>query len=338
MMTMTTSKSNTIKYRILNQERVKVPKIFIGANALETIAKIPHLFDSEVSWFLEVEQHSDIDYEILPMVHVAEHTVSAVTIDIPAESYGDMMLDILDNEGDSAYQQVRCWAHSHVDMAVGPSGTDLAQMESFCSDAPNIKFYIMLIANKRGDIRLDFYDLVENLVFEGLQYTTEVPTLNKLLLERFKGKVTVKQAYRGSSYSGWTQNGYVEDFRGRKAAEVAEADRFRQVGQTDEVDKVDKIDEINDADMDAIYEEYRKTYGDLEEDYITYKSFEDMEAAITVGASVDTLAYGECLITGMSLAKGQVVYTAYVLGEGLDVELAFDEVLGILEEVDHGTK
>ena len=58
--------------------------------------------------------------------------------------------------------------HSHVNMSTSPSGQDDKQMEVFADS--NDDFFIRIITNKQGNLRLDIYDFESGIIYEQLKY------------------------------------------------------------------------------------------------------------------------------------------------------------------------
>ena len=60
------------------------------------------------------------------------------------------------------------WGHSHVDMGVISSAQDDKQMETFADGGHN--WFIRIIVNKKGDIRLDLYDYENGIIYNNLPW------------------------------------------------------------------------------------------------------------------------------------------------------------------------
>ena len=86
-------------------------------------------------------------------IHIAEQDCTGVTTDLRAGSLGKLMMALHQRKVNG--KQVCVWWHSHVNMSVSPSGTDVDTLNGFDFD----DFAIGVIANKRGElgIRIEMY-------------------------------------------------------------------------------------------------------------------------------------------------------------------------------------
>ena len=104
-------------------------------------------------------------------VMLAPQRCSSAATDFIDEEFGPWCLDFASEhkEGETVLDRLRFWWHSHVNMGVIPSGTDLATLRKF--DDGTIDFMIAAILNKKGDQR---YDVA--LYREGLKFI-DVPVI-----------------------------------------------------------------------------------------------------------------------------------------------------------------
>ena len=65
---------------------------------------------------------------------------------------------------DEAVNHLRFQMHSHVNMSVRPSGTDHKFYDELLQVVPD--FYIFMIVNKSGDMFINLYDIVNNLLYD----------------------------------------------------------------------------------------------------------------------------------------------------------------------------
>ena len=73
-----------------------------------------------------------------------------------------------DKNGIEIWNNMKVWGHSHVNMTTSPSGQDDKQIEVFAENADD--FFIRIIANKKGDFRIDLYDFTTGVIYEKLPY------------------------------------------------------------------------------------------------------------------------------------------------------------------------
>lgn len=116
-------------------------------------------YDKEVGWFGFVERIADADFRIKDIIVFPQYT-SAAYIDDEQDDPLEFC-KWLDTLSDEEYVERRLWGHSHVNMAVSPSGVDTDMFERFAktnASALENRFAICVIINKKGDMFWWAYD------------------------------------------------------------------------------------------------------------------------------------------------------------------------------------
>ncbi len=158
------------------------PQLFIAQIALEKMGRYVGFCSEEISWLgVAKRQIGDFsqgigDVYIIEDVFTFAQDVSAVTTEITPEGLGSFALQILEQKPQDAMEilnHLRVWGHSHVDMNVAPSHQDDAQMEVFASSVAESSqnFMLRLIANKKGDTRVDIFDYTHHASFYNTPWT-----------------------------------------------------------------------------------------------------------------------------------------------------------------------
>lgn len=149
-------------------------------------------FSSEVAWHGVVNKSkngSGISYTVLDII-VFPQNVSGVTVETDQEAYEKWLYS---EELNDVFDGIRMQGHSHVNMSVSPSGTDLEHQRKILGELEDDMFYIFLIQNKRGEQFIRIYDMEENAIFEAEDIDVEVLDGEYGLrgfLDRAKGLVT----------------------------------------------------------------------------------------------------------------------------------------------------
>lgn len=147
-----------------NKNAIRKPEIFILEKTLLQFKAYVDSCAKEIGWLAFVEKRGDkyIIYDtILP-----KQEVTAVTTELTEQGLQDISEEILMTRPDE-FNNIRCWCHSHVNMAVVPSGTDDATFEQFYQ---NCEYFIRIICNKNNDIRIDFVDLEQEVRFDNIEW------------------------------------------------------------------------------------------------------------------------------------------------------------------------
>lgn len=147
----------------------------------QTLAKFKGYVDNctlEIGWLALVKIDAQGRYIVYDTL-LPHQNVSAVTTDLMESGLQEVGEELLATRPDE-FNNVRCWCHSHVNMQVCPSGTDESTFEQFYE---NCDYFIRVICNKKGDMRVDFVDLEKEIRFDNINWyillSKETETLNK---------------------------------------------------------------------------------------------------------------------------------------------------------------
>lgn len=143
-----------------------IPRVLISDTALLKMNYIVKHSQKEVGWLCSVDVKDNV--YTLTDVYLFPQTVTDVTVNVSAEDLAKFAENLLTQpNGYEIYSSLKCWGHSHVNMEVIPSGTDDTQMDTF--DEGNA-YFIRVIANKRGNLRVDLFDYDNGIVYECIQW------------------------------------------------------------------------------------------------------------------------------------------------------------------------
>ena len=119
----------------------------------------------EIGWLALVRIDAQGRYIVYDTI-LPHQNVSAVTTDLMESGLQEVGEEILKTRPDE-FNNVRCWCHSHVNMQVCPSGTDDNTFEQFYE---NCEYFIRVICNKKGDMRVDFVDLEKEIRYDNINW------------------------------------------------------------------------------------------------------------------------------------------------------------------------
>lgn len=144
------------------------PRLYISDEAFNKMLEYIDQCTLEIGW-LGSAMRNDKDY-YLHDVYLFEQEVHSATTEITEEGLSNFAMEIMQNEdGIDIWNSMRAWGHSHVNMAVLPSGQDETQMNLFTQN-PN-EFFIRMIGNKKGEMKIDVWDFDLGIIYEDLEYT-----------------------------------------------------------------------------------------------------------------------------------------------------------------------
>lgn len=153
--------------RIVRDEVSKVPpRICIKTEALVKMKAYVDNCDKEVAWLCIVDSFDDDTYVVEDTV-LFKQEVSATTADICEVAMNDYASNLIATGQIELYNKIRGWGHSHVNMTVYASGTDESTFKDFYMPC---EFFIRIICNKKGELKLDFVDCVKEIRFDNVEW------------------------------------------------------------------------------------------------------------------------------------------------------------------------
>lgn len=168
-------------------ELPKPPVIKITSDAYAMSMAYVDGCKKEIGWLCHVSEIGEeyvIDDCFLP-----EQEVAGATCEFTEAGTANVMTEVIQAKGIEYYNQIKCWAHSHVDMAARPSGQDKQQILKWKEN----DYFIMLITNKKGEFYAEFYDFKNKVAFNNLSvelYHPDQESYNRKAAEEIKEKVS----------------------------------------------------------------------------------------------------------------------------------------------------
>lgn len=143
----------------------ETPQIVFSLRAYFKMKTLIEKTSTECAWHgcvtREGNKYTIEDIEVYPQY------VAAATVDAIDGEYTQWMLQHTDDE----ISTIRFQGHSHVNMSVSPSGTDISFYEELVSQVRD--YYIFLIQNKKGEYYLRFVDKESGLIYEDMEYKVD---------------------------------------------------------------------------------------------------------------------------------------------------------------------
>ena len=140
-------------------------KVTFSEKAWIKMQLLVHRYSIEVEWHGLVRRESENSFLVYDIL-IFPHEITATSCISEQKEYQDW----LDGLSPEERKDLRFHGHSHVKMAVNPSGTDTKYRADILSvlgnPVPAIdKFYLFAIFNKDGDISGEVYDLTNNIAY-----------------------------------------------------------------------------------------------------------------------------------------------------------------------------
>lgn len=151
------------------------PYVLIRREALNKMYHYTDICKDEVGW-LGTAYKTEEGYEIVD-TFLFDQEVHATTTEITTEglsAFGEKILTDPTMDGMEVWNNLKMWGHSHVNMSTSPSGQDDLQMKKFAEVGHD--FFIRLICNKKGDLRVDVYDYASGVAYLDAQWYVQEPS------------------------------------------------------------------------------------------------------------------------------------------------------------------
>lgn len=173
--------------------------VYFTSIAWAKMQRLVSHFNKEVAWhgvaFRGDDENSD-DYYVTDIL-VYPQTVTASTVEMDENKYAQWVTE--GDLKDDRFYNLRMQGHSHVNMGVSPSGTDLAHQQEILSQLSQNGFYIFIIINKKGEKTLKVYDMKKNILFENGDCTLTVLEAPQIEGAVFSG-ITEEEAAAAMAY------------------------------------------------------------------------------------------------------------------------------------------
>lgn len=192
------------KNKLADDEKVQV---HFSSRAYYKMKELIKQCSDEIGWDGIVERDPDnnrIFY--IEDIIVFPQIVSGATVDTDDDKYA-VWLNTLD---DDTFNKRRFNGHSHVNMGVTPSSTDMTYREQSIRNIPD--FFIFGIFNKRDDHSFSIYDIENNVMYDNddIDMYIPIPDYTDWAKEVIKSDVTRRygSGYYANQYNGYGHGGY----------------------------------------------------------------------------------------------------------------------------------
>lgn len=188
------------------------PNICITADAYIKMRKLVDETNTEIGWYGIVSEPEGLDATyVIEDILVYPQRVTGSTCEQDDNKMFDFELSLSTEE----VNHKRFQGHSHVNMGVVPSGVDEQFYKDLLSQVND--YFIIAVTNKRKDLTLRFYDIRNNIVYNGLDmkvisndgtdlddwYLNNIENLTTPIVkpDTSKGWPTSKDKYKGATYA-----------------------------------------------------------------------------------------------------------------------------------------
>ena len=182
-------------------DKERIPTVYYAPGVLEKIKYIVAECKTEIGWWGPVERTPEGDF-LIKDIFVPRQEVSGTETLISEESMVAMFMEYAAQGGDT--DELYYWGHSHVNMAVSPSGQDETQVQKFLSGC---KYFIREIRNKADAVKMDVYDRDARTAYLNVDYMYYPSEWETNMAELMKANV-VKAVYTPPATANHNYGGY----------------------------------------------------------------------------------------------------------------------------------
>jgi len=147
---------------------IKLPVIRFTRHAMKWIKAMVDVHDQEVGWYGLVQETGKYEFTVTEIFYPKHELMTATTCEIDPNGNVELANKLMDAGRDEDVMRIKLWGHSHHNMGVSPSGQDDDMGLELAAD--NGDYLIRLIANKKGDMGITFYDMKKGLKISDLDY------------------------------------------------------------------------------------------------------------------------------------------------------------------------
>ena len=145
----------------------KIPNIIINAHAYRMMQSFVKNCEKEIGWLAMVKKEDEDTYCIYDVL-ICDQEVTGASTDLHEDGLQLIAEELLRTGRGNELNNVRCWGHSHVNMAVSPSSQDDETFEEYYTQCKD--FFIRLIMNKKNEYYLDFADYEKELIYRNMKF------------------------------------------------------------------------------------------------------------------------------------------------------------------------
>lgn len=165
----------TISFQKKLPDETNKATVYFTAEAWMKMMALIREFSTEVAWHGVVQRGNDEslhEYVVTDIV-VYPQTVASATVEMDTGKYDEWLRWLWENN-EEAFDNIRMQGHSHVNMAVNPSQTDLTHQAEILQQVDDDNFYIFMIWNKSLAHNVKIYDMKKNILFEDKDVTVKL--------------------------------------------------------------------------------------------------------------------------------------------------------------------
>ena len=139
--------------------------LVFSSMAFAKMTMLVQTFDCEIAWHASCHRdEEEKNWFYVDDIIVYPQEVTGCTVTMDEMKYGIWLQNGLMK--DERFEHIHLQGHSHVNMSVNPSATDIDHQEEILRQLRDDSYYIFIIANKKFDYTIRIFDLANNVMYE----------------------------------------------------------------------------------------------------------------------------------------------------------------------------
>lgn len=285
----------TTYQRIIREVKdVYPPTVYITTDALLKMKSYIESCDKEIAWLCVVEKEDSEVYTITDTI-LFKQDITASTADICEVALNDFATELASTGRMDLFNKIKGWGHSHVNMAVFASGTDESTFKDFYSTCD---YFIRIIGNKPGLLKLDFVDCEKELRFDNIVWKelmspeqTQIEAMIQAFNKKYEEKKQIinaetKAEMEKKVFSKTTVVNSYQDYKAKKEEEEKKSTVIDKKKDTREDDDETYYQQIADLYATELAVAYLEDYEILEYDESFY-TWNDLRMELSINPLFD---------------------------------------------------
>lgn len=190
----------------LDATKIVKPTVYIMSDVMAKMEALVKHSSTEISWHCLVKRNIEENCYLIYDLVMFPQTNTATTTSTDQDEYAKWLNEIMMDEDESKFDNMRMHGHSHVNMSVFSSTVDDGYQTELLTNIKDGDYYIFMILNKKKDMCTLLYDFNQQVLFENADITVEIVTTDKTAInvwaknqiENYCKKPTVTTAYRST--------------------------------------------------------------------------------------------------------------------------------------------
>jgi len=144
------------------------PSLYFTGSTDQKIREMISQHDMEVIFMLFVQRVPGAvnEYEVYNIFYPKQKIMQAAYCELDDYADTELFLYLFNRGRADETENIRGWAHSHVNMSAYFSGTDNATTNRFLRESANGEYYISAVFNKRMEHTIHLYDVKNSIRYE----------------------------------------------------------------------------------------------------------------------------------------------------------------------------